>query len=159
MAPEVNDFMKRSVPVLVLAGVGAAFVFFSCRGITGPGAPAGVSAEEKGPGIAEFMLVVHDRQGMLPQVRQALTGSGPSDDKAWKAVSARATIIATLGEAILTKKLPKQGDKASWREKVTSYNASAKALANAATAMNLATARTESAKLQKSCNACHKAHQ
>ena len=149
--------MKRSVPVLVLAGVGAAFVFF--RGNTGPGAPAGVSAEEKGPGIAEFMLVVHDRQGMLPQVRQALTGAGPSDDKAWKAVSARAAIIASLGEGILSKRLPDKGDKASWREKVTSYNASARALANAAVAMNLATARTESAKLQRSCNACHKAHQ
>ena len=150
--------MKRSVLVLALAVAGCALVF-SRQGGSSPENGGTVSAQEKGPGIAEFMLVVHDKQGILPQVRQALTGAGPADDKAWKAVHARAAVIATLGEAILSKKLPDKGDKASWREKVGSYLASAKALEAAAASKSAEKARTEAGKLQKSCNACHKAHQ
>jgi cytochrome c556 len=150
--------MKRSVLVLALTFAGSALILVRAGG-SSSGSGGAVSAQEKGPGIAEFMLVVHDKQGILPQVRQALTGAGPADDKAWKAVHARAAVIATLGEAILSKKLPDKGDKASWREKVGSYLASAKALEAAAASKNAEKARTEAGKLQKSCNACHKAHQ
>jgi hypothetical protein len=150
--------MKRSVLVLALAIAGLAIIITRPRG-SSAGSSGTASAEEKGPGIAEFMLVVHDKQGILPQVRQALAGEGPADDKAWKAVHARASVIASLGESILAKKLPDKGDKASWREKVASYLASAKALEAATASKSAEKARTEAGKLQKSCNACHKAHQ
>ena len=150
--------MKRSLLVLAMTVAGFAVVF-SRAGGSSSGNGGAVSAEEKGPGIAEFMLVVHDKQGILPQVRQALTGAGPADDKAWKAVHARAAVIASLGESILSKKLPDKGDKASWRTHVGSYLASAKALEAATASKSAEKARAEAGKLQKSCNACHKAHQ
>jgi cytochrome c556 len=122
--------------------------------------PAGsrATAQEKGPGIAEFMLVVHDGQGIIPQMRTVLNGAGPADEKAWKALSARAAIITSLTETILIPRVPGKGDKASWKAKVGEYHKAAVGLFKATSTKNLSASKAEFAKISKSCTACHKAH-
>lgn len=125
------------------------------------GEPLPVSAalaEEKGAGIPDFMEVVHGTKGILSQVRDLLAGDGPADEKAWKAVKARASILLFLTDTILLKSQPSKGDKASWKEKVADYEQLAKALARAAAGKDPSAAKSEVNKISKSCNACHKAH-
>ncbi len=113
---------------------------------------------EKGAGLEDFMLVVHGPQGLKTQIKEALKGSGPADDKAWKTVRARAAVITFLTENILMKATPEKGDKTSWKTKVNDYYKLTKALNGAAGEMDLSRANTELKKLEKSCDACHKVH-
>ena len=146
--------------VFLLGGflfVGAALVFSLTPGVPRP--ISEVLAEEKGAGLPDFMEVVHGSRGLMGQIRDSLGGGGPGDDdKAWKAVRARAAILLFLTDTILLKSQPSKGDKASWKEKVTDYEHSAKALARAAADKDTSAAKSEVNKMSKSCYACHKAH-
>ena len=113
---------------------------------------------EKGAGLEDFMLVVHGPQGLKTQIKEALKGSGPADDKAWKTVRARAAVVTFLTESILLKAAPEKGDKASWKTKVNDYYKLTRAITGAAGEKDLSRANTELKKLEKSCDACHKAH-
>ena len=116
-------------------------------------APAAVAAD-----LDDFMLVVHGPKGLKTQIEESLKGSGPADEKAWKAVKARAAVIAYLTDTILSKAQPSKGDKAAWKTKVTEYGTMAKALAKATADKDSDAAKAELGKMGKSCEGCHKAH-
>lgn len=109
-------------------------------------------------GIDEVMLVVHGPKGLRSQIQEGVTGSGPADDKAWKALQARAATIVYLGEAILAKAKPEKGDAASWKTKMGEYNGQARALASAVDGKDSAAIKSSLGKIAKSCEGCHKAH-
>jgi cytochrome c556 len=120
-------------------------------------APA-AQAAAKGLSVMDLMLVIHDGNGLLVQVRKALQGDGPADEKAWKSVQARAAVMTSLVESILVQATPTKGDKASWKQKTTAYLGAVKALAAAATKEDAGTAKEAATKLAKSCTPCHDAH-
>lgn len=122
----------------------------------GSAAPAAAAA--KGLSIADLMLVVHDGKGLLVQVRQSVRGAGPADDKAWKSVQARASVMVSLVESTLVPASPQKGDRASWKQKVTSYYSAVKALAAAAAKEDAGAAMEAATKVSKSCLPCHDAH-
>ncbi len=108
--------------------------------------------------VSDYMLVVHGPKGLHSQIKEAVTGSGPADDKAWKALKARATTIVYLADLVLARAKPEKGDAASWKSKVGEYQKVALALAKAAVAKGSEDIKTEVGKLSKMCEGCHKAH-
>jgi hypothetical protein len=143
---------------LASGGLLLAAVLLVVVGSSWDGRPAPAEAAAKGLSITDLMLVVHDGKGLLGQVRTAVRGEGPADDKAWMSVKARAAVIVSLIESALVPASPAKGDKASWKQKTTSYLGSAKALAAAATKENAAAAYEATTRLLKSCTPCHDAH-
>ena len=143
--------------LLFVSAVSFAFLVHCSRGALLLRPAAALPAEEKAE-VSDFMEVVHGTKGILGQIRDCMSGGGPADDKAWKAVRARAAILLFLTDSILVKSQPSKGDKASWKEKVTDYERSAKALAMAAWEKDSSGVKSQVNKISKSCNACHKVH-
>ena len=143
---------------LAAAGILVSAALLLAVGGRWDGSAPAAQAAAKGLSIMDLMLVVHDPNGLLIQVRRALQGTGPADEKAWKSVQARAAVITSLVETILVPASPAKGDKASWKQKTSAYLAAVKALAAAATKEDAATAKDAVTKLSKSCTPCHDAH-
>ncbi|HVR73076.1 MAG TPA: hypothetical protein VMT52_02035, partial [Planctomycetota bacterium] len=60
-----------------------------------PGRPPGLAALAPlpaGAGIEDFMHVIHGQNGLRSQIKDAVTGSGPANEKAWRVVKARAAV-------------------------------------------------------------------
>jgi hypothetical protein len=108
--------------------------------------------------VTDFMLVVHGPNGLLGQIKEALDGKGPADDKAWRGAKARASVVSYLCDTILAKAKPPKGDAASWKSKVGEYAGTAKSLAKALEAKDASAAKRERDRRGKSCESCHKAH-
>lgn len=108
--------------------------------------------------VSDYMLVVHGPKGLYSQIKEAVTGSGPADDKAWKALKARATTVAYLADLVLARAKPEKGDAASWKSRVGEYQKVAVALVKATVAKDSEDIKTEVGKLAKMCEGCHKAH-
>jgi hypothetical protein len=151
--------MMRFVGLAAAGLLGSAAVLSTMGGPwDGSGTPAAAAAE-RGLSITDMMLVVHDGKGLLGQVRQAVRGTGPADAKAWKSVQARATVMVSLVESALLRASPPKGDKASWKQKTTSYYNAVKSLAAAAAKGEAGAAYEATTRLSKSCTPCHDAHQ
>jgi hypothetical protein len=148
--------MKRRIALMTL-GVLAAWGAWVGWGLTAAASP---TAEGGGGSatISDFMVVVHDPQGLLAQLQKSMAGGGPADDKAWKGVKARAVIIPALAEDILTRQSPQKGAKSSWKQHVDGYLRIARRLAEAAAAEKAATVKAELLEIKKTCDNCHKAH-
>lgn len=109
-------------------------------------------------GIDDVMLVIHGPKGLRTQIKEGVTGSGPADDKAWKALKARASTMVYLGESVLPRAKPAKGDAASWKAKVTDHNGLARALAKAVDGEDRTAINTELGKIARSCDGCHRVH-
>jgi hypothetical protein len=138
----------------------AAFLALSLLHVQGhPPGIAALAPPSGGAGLEDFMLVVHGPKGLRTQIQESIAGSGPADDKAWKMVKARAAVIVSLVDSILLKANPERGDKASWKAKTAEYEKIARALLDACSEQSSSGIKAELAKMLKSCQACHKAHQ
>lgn len=128
---------------------------------TASSSPPVVSALAGSPGmtLSDYMLTVHGGpKGLHALIKEAVTGSGPADDMAWKAVKARAVTISYLAEQVLAKAKPEKGDAASWKAKVGEYQNALKAMTKAAEAKDAGAVNAGAGKVAKMCEACHKAH-
>jgi cytochrome c556 len=150
-------FVMRRIFLVVVTGISLALLVAHASCGLAPRPAAALLAQEKAE-VSDFMEVVHGTKGLLGQIRDSMSGGGPADEKAWKAVKARAAILLFLTDTILVKSQPSKGDKASWKEKVADYERLAKALARAADDKDSSAVKSETGKISKSCNACHKAH-
>lgn len=147
-------------PVYALGGsvVAVAGALFILSAAPPSGATSEAFADARSLGISEYMLVVHGPKGLSSQLKESVGGSGPADDKAWKAVSARVATMAYLTDRVLAPAKPEKGDAASWKAKVGAYAQLLSALGKAAGARDTGGVKAELDKLGKSCDACHKAH-
>jgi len=152
------------VKKLWLAGSGALVVLVFAAALFKPtrprfSAPEALAAlADPEASVADFMQVVHGPKGLRLQVQQALRGSGPADDKAWRAVQARAVILGLLTTVILEKAKPKKGSPDSWKAQVDKYQKATEDLILATRARNRRAALEHVSVLGRSCKSCHKAH-
>ena len=143
-----------AVPAALVTALFAAALITPTR----PRLTAVEALADPGATVADFMQVVHGPNGLRIQVQEALRGSGPADDKAWKAVRARAVIIGLLTTAILERAEPKKGTPDSWKAQVNKYQEVARGLITATGAKNRRASLERVAVLARSCKSCHKAH-
>lgn len=108
--------------------------------------------------VGDFMQVVHGPNGLRMQIQGALRGSGPADDKAWRAVEARAAILCLLTTAILETAQPEKGSLDSWKTQVAEYKKVTESLSLATRAKNRRASFERVTVLARSCKSCHRAH-
>ena len=116
-------------------------------------------ADEGGATISDFMIAVHKgKTSLMGQITASLKEPGPANDKAWKAVKARALVSASLVDSILANQTPQKGEKSSWDGLVAKHGMQFKKLAAAAESQDLSAATAEAKSLKRSCGGCHKPH-
>lgn len=135
--------MKRSMCVLVSAGLMAAMVQVSLR-----------ADEQKTPSIKQVMRKLHGGQNSeLRQVRKDLMANPPEWDKVKKLTKD----FVILG-ASLAKNEPPRGEKDSWTKLANEYFENAKAMDDAAQKEDKDAALAAQKKLATSCKSCHDLH-
>jgi cytochrome c556 len=112
------------------------------------------AADDKPASIKDIMTKAHKRgTGILMVVGTELRKPSPDFD----ALAPKTKQLADLGGQ-LAKNDPPKGEKESWQKLCKQYEDTAKALNDAVTAKDAASAKTAQGKLGKSCMACHQAH-
>ena len=108
--------------------------------------------------ISDVMVVANAGPNSLSgQIKGMLKGSGPEGDKAWRQVSARAQVLATLAE-LMKKQKPEQGSAESWKQQTEAYAAGLQKLAAAAKTEDLGATQAAAKAVGGSCKGCHKPH-
>jgi hypothetical protein len=114
--------------------------------------------------IEDVMFTVNDdgADGAVLQQLRAAFKKGTLTDDEWQVAKARASVVAEVGNLLLTKKPPKGGDTpeglADWKKRVLAYRDGAEAV-RAAAAKKDATAGKDAVRaIEKQCTECHKQH-
>lgn len=111
-----------------------------------------IAADEKAPTIAEIMKKGHGSKGLVKRI------TADVKDGNWKEAQDDAKLLKSFGES-LGKNKPPKGSAESWKKLSAQYQVETAAVALAADKKDADGVNGAISKLQKSCKACHDAHQ